>query len=111
MSTDMKRAHKMAEAYDKDLLATDSRFSRAVKLVHEEGTLLFFESAFLLKWKDPEVKPGAWGACETAGQWLLVFTEHHGFHVYPLDDLSSWTMYEHVAPVEWLGEPPPGSED
>jgi hypothetical protein len=98
----MQRAHKVAEGYDKALLATDPRFSHVVRVVHEEGTSLFYVNAFLMKWKDPEVVEGAWGACETPGQWLFIFTEHHGFHVYPLDDLHSYREYVHADAPTWL---------
>lgn len=102
MSTYMQRAQKVAEDYGKKLLATDLRFGHVVRIIHEEGTTLFFAHAFLMKWKDPEVTAGSWGASEHPGEWLLVFTEHHGEHVYPLDDLYSYHEYVYAAAPEWL---------
>jgi hypothetical protein len=35
---------------------------------------------------------GNWGDSDHPGQWLLVFTEHHGMHIYPVDDLYGYEM-------------------
>ena len=62
----------VAKERDKQLTTRDFKPGEAVILHHEEGTQLFYRSAFLERWKD----------------WVLVFTEHHGFHVYHRSDLS-----------------------
>ena len=86
MSVEMKRVHAIAEMLDKHLRADDSRLQHCVLILHEEGTTLFFRNAFLKRYHDGE--HGDWGDSENPGEWIMVFTEHHGFHVYPVDDLS-----------------------
>lgn len=86
MSVDMKRVHAVAEMLDKNLRADDPRLQHCVLILHEEGTTLFFRNAFFKRYHDGE--HGNWGDSEHPGEWIMVFTEHHGFHVYPVDDLS-----------------------
>lgn len=69
-----KDAEVFAREYDKKLKATDFHSKNCVYILHEEGTQLFYKSAFLKTWKD----------------YVLVFTEHHGFHVYHKTDLVSY---------------------
>ena len=87
LSTGMKKAQAVAERYDKELKATDSRFNFCVRVIHEEGSIFFFESAFLMQWTE--------NAAERQG-WLLVFTEHQGVHVFDFDDLHSYDQYSKV---------------
>ncbi len=93
MSIEMKRVLKIAEDLDEKVTCYD--FQSNVFIIHEEGTILNFRSAFLMKYFDTE--HGDWGASEHPGEWLLVLTEHHGVHVYPIDDLTYW---EQSVPVE-----------
>lgn len=90
----MKRVLEIAQnVYDN--LESDKRFQDSVVIIHEEGTVLNYKSAFLMRYYDSE--HGNWGACESPGEWLFVFTEHHGVLVYPLTDLASW---EQSTPVD-----------
>lgn len=73
-SVPLRKIREKAEEYDKKLLATDSRFRRAVTIHHEDGSLLYFNRAFLLRIED----------------WVACFTEHHGVHVYHSSDLTSY---------------------
>ena len=96
MSVQIKRAHEVARKYDEGLRATDPRFNFCVHIIHEEGTIYFFEHAFLMEWKDPEVLPNPENAAKRQGEWLLVFTEHQGFHVFSFDDLYCYDQYSKV---------------
>lgn len=78
-----------ARKYDEALRADDPRFSRDVVVLHEEGTTLFFRNAFIVR----------------LAEWVLVFTEHHRYHVYSEDDLRGFWQYEPVE-AEFL----PGGE-
>lgn len=98
MSRDMQRVHAVAQEIDKTLRADDPRLSGAVVLHHEDGAALFYDSAFLMRYYDAE--HGNWGACTTPGEWIMVFTEHHGFHVYPVDDLVSFQQYRGRMEIE-----------
>jgi len=73
-SVPLKKIREKAEEYDKKLLATDPRFRRAVTIQHEDGSILYFNHAFLARIDD----------------WVACFTEHHGVHVYHSDDLYSY---------------------
>ena len=74
-----KAIRDKVEAYDSHLLATDSRFRRVVVLRHEDGAYLHLPSAFLMR---------------VEGEWIAVFTEHHGVHVYHAGDLHSYSEYD-----------------
>ncbi len=49
----------------------------AVLIQHEDGTVLWFQSAFIRLYRD----------------YVCVFTEHQGTHVYHQDDLGRWEQY------------------
>jgi hypothetical protein len=80
MSVKMKEISVLAEAYDAKLLATDPRFQRSVYLVHEDGTTQFINSAFLMKRSD----------------WIIMFSEHHGFDCYHQLDLIRYEEFQRV---------------
>lgn len=68
----LREAEAKASEYDKTLLATDPRFRRSVVLYHEDGSTFHWDSAFLMRKEE----------------WIMVFTEHHRFHVYHADDVE-----------------------
>lgn len=49
-----------------------------VFIIHEEGTTLTYRSAFIKEWQD----------------WIMVFTEHHGYFVYHKTDLEFYAHYK-----------------
>lgn len=65
-------ADSKAKEINSNLKATDPRLRRGVQVIHEEGTTLFFMYAFALR----------------IGEYIAVFTEHHGYMVYHDDDVS-----------------------
>lgn len=74
-------------AYDKQLLASDPRFQRRATLIHDDGSVLHFDSAFLLR---------------VDVDWIAVFTEHHGYTVYHDSDLVSFEQTMPIIDVEAL---------
>jgi len=77
-SVPLKQIKAKVEVYDKALLATDPRFRRSVVIIHEDGTILNFQNAFLMKTDD----------------WIVCFTEHFGFHIFHYSDLDSYSEFE-----------------
>lgn len=75
--TSYQEAQQVAKETDKKLSAYDFHPDQLVMIIHEEGSILTFRSAFTKEWKD----------------WVLVFTEHHGTHVYHKSDLNLWGTY------------------
>jgi hypothetical protein len=68
----IKEAKELASIIDKSLLSIDERFKGAVKIICEdEGSVMFFDYAFAEKYED----------------WWFIFTEHHNFFVYPVEDI------------------------
>jgi hypothetical protein len=61
-----------ASKYDAKLRADDPRLRGAVHIVHDEGTTFFLMYAFIVQ----------------VGDWLVVFSEHHGYMVYGVDEIS-----------------------
>jgi len=96
MGKPMRRAWEVAKNYDKNLRADDCKFNRAVQIIHEEGTTYFFHSAFLMTWKDPATQHDPKNAAERQGEWLIVFTEHQGFHVFSYDELLGYAEFERL---------------
>ena len=71
-------AEAKADEIQAVLLATHPGFNReAVRIVHFDGTTLFFESAFYFKYYN----------------YYLIFTEHHGRFVYDDDDVVQVRAY------------------
>lgn len=77
-SVPLQKIKEKAEAYDKALLATDTRFQRSVRLLHEDGSVMLWNHAFLMSIEN---------------EWIVCFTEHHGFHVYHETDLIGYRQY------------------
>ena len=84
MSTGLQAIMARAAEYDSKLLATDPRFRRLVMLTHEDGSVLYFRYAFILI---------------VDSEWVAVFTEHHGPHVYHQEDLQGYHQADMI-PVE-----------
>lgn len=73
---------------DKKLLVTDRRFNGSVFLAHRDGGHFFWNSAFVEIWKsDPQ-------------SWAVVFTEHHGPHVYDTEDVLSLRAYSRISLIK-----------
>jgi hypothetical protein len=83
-SASYKDAKSRAAALDANLRADDPRLRHAVHLQHHDGTVLFYNSAFVVRWQG----------------WLIVLTEHHGPHVYHPEDLHAFGMYRAVRRIE-----------
>ena len=76
-----------AEKYDHKLKANDTRFSRTVFLCHHDGSTLFFRSAFIMVYEK---------------NWIICFTEHHGYHVYDVDDLITYRQFVAIDDLQEL---------
>ena len=76
----------LAQEYDKTLQADDSRFRRSVAINHEDGSHFHCKNAFLLIKED----------------WIIVFTEHFGTHIFDQSDLSTYYQYSQINELEEL---------
>lgn len=86
-STNIQAIRKAVQAYDDALQATDPRFRREAIIIHEDGSYLHFSNAFLMKHRE----------------YLLCFTEHHGTHIYHMEDLARyWEVESRFSDVEEL---------
>ena len=74
-----------AKEYDNNLRADDPRFKRVVLIQHMDGTALTFVWAFVVFYPMPE---------PIDREFLVVFTEHHGWHWYDPEDLNNWYQFE-----------------
>ena len=92
MSVQMKKSHEIVKKIDASLLATDQRFQQVVRAIHEEGTTLFFKSAFYLVYTDKD----------DDSEWIMIFTEHHGSFLYPKDDLIECNQYICLAEERYI---------
>lgn len=64
---------KMVE-YDKTLTADDNRFNGFVYVVAEDRSVMFFTNAFAMK----------------IGEFVAVFTEHHGPHLRLPEEIKGY---------------------
>jgi len=85
MSVKMQKVYDIASNIDSKLLSADERFMREVNLIHEDGSVMHFRNAFLMCVRTEELGP-----------WVLCFTEHFGFHVFPMEDLLGYRQFEYV---------------
>jgi len=92
MSTDMRKAHawalqwedKWKQKYLRTGKAGHPGFDGLVTLVCDDGTTYTYFDAFAAKYQPPH--------CDT--EFVVVFTEHHGFHIEAEDDLLHYSQWE-----------------
>lgn len=72
-SITLQAALDKAKSIDATLFATHPMFNRgAVQVIHDEGTVYFFQSAFVRKWNE----------------YFLIFTEHQSYHAFHEDEVQ-----------------------
>ena len=71
-SIQYKEARKKAKDIAKRLRATDPRLDGSVSVSHDDGSFFLFRNAFAQRIADSD--------------WFMVFTEHHGFHIFHESD-------------------------
>jgi len=87
-SVPLKVIRTAAEAYDANLLCTDPRFQRSVIIIHIDGSVIFYKSAFLMRAGDG---------------WIVTFTEHLGIHIIHEDELiRHYELIQSHDPIEEL---------
>jgi hypothetical protein len=87
-SVNLKKIRQLVEEYDAKLLANDPRFRREAHLIHEDGTVEHYDSAFLMR---------------VESSWIVCFTEHHGLRINHTDDLLLyWESERRHSPIEEL---------
>lgn len=67
-----KEVEQKAKEYDRNLFCTDKRFRNIVQVQHSDGSFFLFHHAFYFSY----------------GEWYLVFTEHHKYHIYHKTDVE-----------------------
>lgn len=73
-----KEANRIAEKIDMKLSLDDERFGYSVKIMDiHEGSFQFYDNAFVMEIDD----------------FLAIFTEHHKYFVYHIEDVSV-SMYK-----------------
>jgi len=86
------KAYDVAEAYANTLTAKSYSIYNVV-VSHQDGSSLWFNYAFARRYND-----------QNGREWLFVFTEHCGFHVFCLDDLLDWGQFQQVSIEEFSHE-------
>lgn len=71
---------KFAQSVDAKLRSDDERFRQAVLIVHQDGTILFYQNGF----------------AEPLGNWWMIFAEHHKVQVYHREDLIKLIQYHRI---------------
>lgn len=78
ISVSLKQALEKAEEIDKTLQATSPDFLYTTSLVLDDGSVRITDSSFFLEYND----------------YLLLFSEHHGFDAFHKDDVVSYRMFK-----------------
>lgn len=100
MSVNMQKVYDIAKSVDSKLTAT--MFSGYVAVHHDDGSHFFFKNAFAARYTTKVDSPAPNGVkTKEKENWIVVFTEHHGFHVFAEVDLhhisaSSEDLYKFV---------------
>lgn len=74
-------ALEKAAEYDKTLLANNDGFNKVTVVKHEDGSHFMFMNAFAIRYDFVHQVLGD-------SSYFLVFSEHHGCHVYDCDDVE-----------------------
>src|SRR5208337_304135 len=78
-------AKNIADDLDRALLVTDPQLNGSVLITHRDGSILFFDRAFVQRLVVTDHRPGEHPR-DTA--FAVILTEHHGAHVYHYEDLA-----------------------
>lgn len=81
MSKQMERVREIVAERSAKLLATDKRFSYTVQMATDDGSFFTWDSAFA----EEHFVDGRY--------WYVVCTEHHGDHIYDVDDVLWIRVY------------------
>ena len=92
MGKPMQRIYDVAVEMGKKHTAHDFKHRSAVAVRHDDGTDYWFKNAFAIIYYDKD--HGDEGMTMYPGEWLMVFTEHHGIHVFHFDELENWAAWE-----------------
>ena len=76
----------LQEKLEEYVRSDDPRMSGAVSINHLDGSHLYFNNAWY------EIFPAGMGY-DGPVDWILIFTEHHGSHLYHSEDLTYWEHY------------------
>ena len=85
----LKRMEDLAATIDGRLRADDPRFNRVVAATMDDGSMFFWDSAFVEEHTDNK-----------GTTWYFVFCEHYDTFVRPADDFVRIAQYESRASVE-----------
>jgi len=73
----------VAEEHDATLRATDFPGDQMVLVLLDDGSQFTWDSAFMRWWSD----------ATDGADYLLVFTEHHGYHVYEQSEVLRYAEF------------------
>lgn len=59
-------------------------FDRLVRIIARDGAEFLFPDATALFWNNP---------ADRSRRWLLVWTEHYGYHAFALEDLKYYAVF------------------
>jgi hypothetical protein len=69
-------------------------FPYSVQVVHEDGSSMLFMDARAEIFIDKD--PGDCGDASHPGEYLCVYTEHQGLHVFCIEDLLIYSQYQPI---------------
>lgn len=90
----LQRAIDHACGLDQKLRSDDSRLRGSTLVFHEDGSIFFIDSSFLVEWKDPEHVSSSRNAARRDGAYLIILAEHHEPHVFPFDDVLIYRSFQ-----------------
>jgi len=111
MTAAMAVAEKNYNSQGDDRLMFNSGLG--VKIQMDDGSLFVLPRAFTEVWKMPGFKPDPHNADQLDGQFLIVYTDNHGWMVFSLGEVISYDSFsneELTKDFDWGAEPPTKGE-
>jgi hypothetical protein len=102
--TDYDRVREVAAEIDKHLRADDPRLRHIVELHHEDGSRFWYNWAYIMLYYDPQHGEAN---SQHPGEWVMVFTEHQGTHVFQRDEVTHYAMYKQTEVFQHHAYPEP----
>lgn len=77
-SVECQKHFDLACKIDREIKAMDPRLRKSVRIQTDDGAILFYDDAFLMR----------------NGEWIYLFAEHHACEVFHDDGDLLWAVYE-----------------
>lgn len=86
------KVEDLVRRVDVGLTASDFEHDRWSFIKHDDGTQYLFRCSFIRRYRFDRDTNIIYN--DLAGEFIAVFTEHHRFHVFHVEDLEAWYQFK-----------------